>query len=94
MAEMWRDDTNSKEEPAGQWVVIHARDVVKVNGMFTLHVLHVNSIDGKGFKTHISTVGAESVYSSSFHLGTDETTYAAAKAEGEELLKLAMKDGE
>ncbi len=91
--EVWRDDNfNPHEQPTSFMVVPCARDMIPTDNVgFSLGILHVKTIRGKGFMPCITVkqkVPFRSLSASGqVSLGTDENAYAAALQEGNSMLE-------
>ena len=86
MAE-WRNKLNPKGRPTQHFNIITAKDFIRIAEIFTLEILHVVSIQGKGFYYIIDHVGTGAL-----HLCTEENAYEKSLAEGEARLERAVKE--
>ena len=85
MKKEWRIDQRKDEQPSANFNVIHAEDIVRRRDLFTLHIAHVNSFHGKGFKPILRHLNA-ACETGEVYLGTTEGPYERAVEEGERIL--------
>lgn len=69
--------------------VITAKDLIKKKGDYSLHIYHVISFHGNGFKAIVGCVG--STIGTEFSLGENESSYEKVKEEGLKLLMIEDK---
>ncbi len=88
----WRIDWRSDERPSMNFGVVHAQDLVHVDGLYQLFVCHVNSFHGRGFKSLIKH-GNSTIQTGDVHLLTaSPDAYTQALDEGMSLLKANQQE--
>lgn len=86
----WRNDgLDPRGYPTVSSVHVCAEDTVKQHSIYTLKIVHLVSLRGKGF---MPSVRGGSFINGSVHLGEDSAAYELAVKEGEDLLREKVED--
>jgi hypothetical protein len=93
MKPVWRNDTESEDQPQPGCVAIRAKDSLRVEGSFSFIVRHVESVNGKGFMP-VTLLFEQPLEIGKVFPGDDPVAYMHAVTRGRRMFERAIKRGE